>query len=248
MLKYGVKSLHLDDYHEILEEVDQLQWLTKEFRIKCPTARIDACDTIGHKHRMWEWARILHLFKKRLGYPFRRDIHVLDVGTAVSLIGPVLSYLGLNVQETDVDLAWQVERFKLKSWLNEQFFAGAFDWVQMGFGRLPELDKQYDVVMSISTIEHVETSLEKQAWKEMYDRMKPGGIIIVTMDCFAEAKKGYTYDAVRYTNYSMDTVKDRVDELKSYGLKVIGEEDYTWYGIHVDDGSFAWLSMEKPLV
>ena len=116
----------------------------------------------------------------------------------------------------------------------------------MGFGRLHEIEAhQFDAVMSISTIEHVETSLEQGAWKEMVRCLKPGGILIVTMDCFVEAKKGYTYDDVRYTNYDMKVVKERVKELKSLGMETVGKEDWRWHGVHVDDGSFAGIHMVK---
>lgn len=248
-MKTGVKSLEILDYNEVYEEIDQLEWLTKEFRTQTPTARIDATDTIGHKHRMWEWARVLMLIKTTFGYPFdRKDpIEVLDIGTAYSLIGPALAYLGCNVLETDIDAnAYLAERMKVKEFLNRFEPGGSFNWTQMGFGRIVELGKdRFDVVMSISTIEHVESSLEVGAWKEMYDALKPGGLLIVTMDCFEVAKKGYIYDDVRWTNYDMALVKTRVDELKGYGMKVIGDEDYKWHGVHVDDGSFAWLSLVK---
>lgn len=251
-MKTGVKSLQVSDYNEFREEFDQLNWILGNFRGNTNGARIDACDTLGHQHRMWEWCRVLMLLKQEFGYPFPTEerVQVLDVGTAYSLIGPALSYLGCRVLETDVDAnAYMAERFKVKEFLDKHAatsHGAEFDWIQMGFGRLHELDHQFDVVMSISTIEHVETSLELKAWKEMYDRLKPGGIMIVTMDCFVEAKKGYIYDDVRYTNYDMALVKTRVDELKSYGMQVIGDEDYTWYGNHVDDGSFSWISMRKP--
>jgi hypothetical protein len=205
--------------------------------------------------RMWEWGRVLFLLKEIFGYPFKQPlaisegsrISILDIGTAVSLIGPALAYLGLDVYETDVDLGWQKERLKLKTFLDTFKPAGIFSWTQAGFGTLHERcgKRQYEVVMSISTIEHVETSLEKAAWKEMADLVKPGGLLIVTMDCFEFAKKGYKYDDVRFTNYSMDTVKDRVTELKSYGFFPIGKEDYKWHGVFVDDGSFACINMRK---
>lgn len=245
-MKTGIKSIELSDFAEIHGEVTQLNWITAELRHQCPGVRIDSTDTIGHPMRMWEWGRNLLNVKEVFGYPFAlHKISVLDVGTAVSLIGPALAYLGCDVQEVDVDISFQPERLKIKKFFDASDFPGSFDWKQMGFGRLHELDKKYDVVMSISTIEHVETSLEKKAWKEMYDRLKPGGLMLVTMDLFEEAGKPQIYDWVRYTNYSMDTVHDRVEELKSYGMKTIGEEDWAWHGVHVDDGSFAYIAMRK---
>lgn len=271
-MKVGVKSLQESDYAEITEEVAQLEWLTKEFRIQCPTARIDACDTLGHKHRMWEWGRVLKEFKNHFGYPFNTDrrISVLDIGTAYSLIGPALSYLNCNVLECDVDAdAYKAERVKVKTFLDAFHNPEKkpllpfvpFDWILSGFGTVHDRATdwairrgltgeacalyKFDVVMSISTIEHVETSLEKAAWKEMADLLKPGGLFIMTMDLFEDSTTPRTYDWVRYTNYSMETIRARVDEMKSYGLQVIGEEDYKWHGVHVDDGSFAWISMVK---
>lgn len=250
-MKTGIKSIEISDFDEIREEVEQLQWLTKEFRVQCGDVRIDSTDTIGHPMRMWEWGRVLKNFKEHFGYPFYgKEINVLDVGTAVSLIGPALSYLGCRVVECDVDASFQPERLKLKKFLDNFPPAIGFEWVQAGFGTLkercvPRSKEKYDAVMSISTIEHVETSLEKNAWKEMFDLLKPGGLMIVTMDCFPVAKKGYIYDDVRYTNYDMNLVKERVDELKSYGMKTVGGEDYRYHGIFVDDGSFSCIHMVK---
>ena len=255
-MKTGVKSIELADFDEIKPEVNQLEWICKELRYQIPGVRIDSTDTIGHPMRMWEWGRILRLFKEHFGYPFNtrgKDIDVLDIGTAVSLIGPALSYLGCCVVETDSDPGWRVPRNMIKQFLdNSAPHGGLFDWYNIGFGGLREqvpdqsgYTDGFDVVMTISTIEHVETSLELQAWKEMYDMLKPGGLMIVTMDCFAKAVKGYKYDHVRYTNYDMELVRERVNELKAYGMAPTGDEDYRWHGVHVDDGSFAWISMVK---
>jgi len=255
-MKTGIKSIELSDFEEIRFEQGQLGFILREFRKFVPEARIDATDTIGHPMRTWEWGRVLLNIKEMFGYPFSQDprVSVLDIGTAVSLIGPALAYLGCNVQENDVDGGWKRERLALNRLLEKVPSAGEFRWTQAGFGTLRErcsnpwgvTTGQYDVVMSISTIEHVETSLELGAWREMFDLLKPGGLMIVTMDCFPEAKKGYIYDAVRYTNYDMKLVKKRVDELKSYGMIPVGEEDYRWHGVHVDDGSFASVHMRKP--
>lgn len=256
-MEVGVKSIEVSDFEEIHEEVDQLNWICKELRQSIPGVRIDSTDTIGHPMRMWEWGRVLKLLKEYFGYPFHQyhlpNIKVLDLGSAVSLIGPALSYLGCDVVETDSDPGWIEPRTMIKRYFKSQPVphAGTFNWINVGFGGLRDQVPVYtglskfDVVMSISTIEHVETSLEKQAWKEMFDMLKPGGLMIVTMDCFVKAVKGYIYDDVRYTNYDMELVRQRVDELKSYGMEVIGREDYTWHGVHVDDGSFAWISTRK---
>lgn len=256
----GVKSIEPEDFTEIRFEVAQLDWICKELRKHIPGVRIDSTDTIGHPMRMWEWGRVLKTVKDHFGYPFYHGdaerIKVLDLGSAVSLIGPALCYLGLDVYETDSDAGWREPRGMIKRFFDSTTVphAGKFDWLNIGFGGYREQVPaqtgigQFDIVMSISTIEHVETSLEQQAWLEMFDMLKPGGLMIVTMDCFERAVKGYKYDDVRYTNYDMGEIYKRVWELKSYGMQVLGSEDYDWHGVHVDDGSFAWISMVKPAV
>src|SRR5437762_3564573 len=113
-MKTGIKSLELDDYNEIKYEVDQLAWFTREFRLIAPTARIDATDTIGHTHKTWEWARALKAIRDVFGKKLENDpygrwcednigIEILDVGSAYSLLGPALAYMGYCLTEAEVD-------------------------------------------------------------------------------------------------------------------------------------------------
>lgn len=247
-MKTGIKTLEPTDYNEVAFEMNQLEWLTKEFRAQTPKARIDAPDTIGHPHKMWEWARALYAIRNI--YRERKDVSIIDVGAAFSLLGPALGYLGYDLVEAEVDGPCGVEREKINEFLRRSpgFEGKPINWIQAGFGSLHERCKAkglYDVVMSISTIEHVSLDLEVLAWKEMADLTKPGGLLIVTMDCVPVSKKGYMYDDVRWTNYDMKMVKARVDELKSYGFSTLGNEDYEYHGNYINDYSFASIHMVK---
>lgn len=240
-MKTGVKTLQDSDYQEIVAEVEQLNWLMREFRYQVPTARIDAPDTIGHPHRMWEWGRALHAIKEVFG---EAKVSVLDIGSAYSLLGPSLSYLGYSVTEIDPDYSYLDDRRKINSFLSSAKFK-TINWERIGFGPLFSQVGQFDVVISISTVEHIPLDLEKTCWKEMSDATKSNGLLVVTLDCMPEERKGFQNDSARYTNYSMNTVKQRVDELKSYGFKSLGTEDYTYYGPQVYDYTFASIIMTK---
>lgn len=247
-MKVAVKSIQTEDYAEVTGELEQLTWLVTEGRHQYPTARIDACDTLGHPYKMWEWARTM----KALNDVFangsttvRNNLRVLDIGAAFSPLGPALAYLGDKVTEAEPDASCGIEREKVNVFFN-RFNRNPINWVQAGYGTLAErCPGPWDVVLSISVIEHVDLWLETFAWKEMADLVRPGGLLVVTMDCMPEARKGFMYDDVRWTNYDMNIVRERVNELKSYGFKPIGAEDYTYHGNHVNDYSFAFMALVK---
>ena len=242
-MKVGIKSIELEDFKEVAFEMGQLGWLTKEFRKQVPLARIDAPDTLGHPMKLWEWARALLAIREIHGKNL--DISILDIGAAYSLLGPALAYLGYDVVEVEPDVECGYERSKLNDFLSP-FNGRPIRWMRGGYGGLQDVTRQhFDVVMSISTIEHIDLWLEKTAWKEMFDLLKPGGLLVVTADLMPEPRKGYMYDDCRWTNYDMNMIKDRVDELKGYGLKPLGEEDYRFHGVFVHDYSFASIHMVK---
>jgi len=252
-MKTGIKSIELDDYNEIQDEVGQLEWLMNEFRVQTPNARIDAPDTLSHRHKMWEWGRALKAIKEIYGD--NKNLRILDIGAAYSLLGPALAYLGYPVTEVEPDAGCGKEREKINPFLSK-FNGQPIYWKQAGYGTLLENCArvpgygdlnvfEYDVVMSISTIEHIDLWLEKAAWKEMADLTKPGGLLIVTTDLMPKAKKGYMFDDCRWTNYSMEMIEARVKELRSYGFKPLGKEDYQYHGTFVHDYSFASIHMVK---
>ncbi len=240
MLKVGVKSIQLEDYDEVQSEMEQLKWFDNEFKVQCPTARIDTPTTNKdcNEHKWWEWSRILHLVKQEKG-----AIKILDIGAACGLMGPMLAYLGYEVTEAEIDAAWKTEREKI----NHLLVKNPIKWVQSGYGTLLQrCNAPYDVVISVSTVEHVPPNYERTAWKEMVDLTKPGGLLIITTDVMPEAKKGYRNDDVRWTNYSMDMVKERVAYMKeTLGMVPVGEEDYEYHGSFVFDYSFAFMAMRK---
>ncbi len=243
MIKTGVKSIEPSDFAEVQEEVEQLNWVTRELRSRVPSARMDACDTIGHPMKMWEWARALHIIKQ---LSVKDELDILSIGAAYDLLSPALCYINdlYDVTECEPDFDCKIERGKLNSFL-APFNLNPIEWLPNGYGTLHELKRKFDVVLSISVIEHVHPDLEKTAWKEMCDLLTPAGVLIVTTDCMPKAQKGYVADDARWTNYSMGTIEDRVNEMKSYGMRPIGSEDYTWHGAHVNDYSFAFIAMEK---
>lgn len=251
MLKTGIKSIQLEDYKEVKEAYDQMMWFNHEFRHQVPNARIDSYGypgALGHPHKMWEWSRALHLIKQMYPNAKRPDgwaPRVVSIGSAFCPLEPALCYLGYSVVDGDVDASCGTEREKINSFL-EKFNGNPLKWVQTGFGTLHErVGLNWDVVMCISTIEHVDIPLEKAAWKEMADMLKPGGLLIVTMDGMPESRKGFKYDDVRWTNYGPDLIKARVEELHYYGMKPVGEVDYTYHGNHVNDYSFWFIAMTK---
>lgn len=246
-MKTAIKTIELTDYDEIKVALEQMRWLDNEFKTQVPTCRIDTPTTNpdSHKHKFWEWARTTHAIREVFGP--RIGLRILDIGSAFSLLGPALAYLGHHVIEAEPDGGMVQERGKLQD-LIHRVGDGKLQTFQCGYGSLVGqvgVSEQFDVVCSISTIEHVETQAEGPAWAEMVDLVKKNGLLHVTLDCMPEARKGFKNDQVRATNFDMEMVRERVEALKTMGMVPIGPEDYTFHGPFVYDYTFASILMKK---
>lgn len=242
-MRVAIKSIEVNDFVEIDHQVNQLMWMNDELKKFC-SARVD----VGHPMKYWEWGRLMLAIKETFHIKTHANLSVLDIGAAYSLIGPMLGYLGATVHEAEPDGDCINERVKLNDFMisRESFGAKPITTHAVGYRSLWDtLKRQFDVVCSISVMEHVDLAAEQEAWAEMAQLVLPGGLLAVTADLMPRPGKGFVADDVRWTNYTMEDVKVRVDKLKALGFHPIGAEDYLYHGNHVADYSFASIFMQK---
>lgn len=240
-MKTAIKSIEPHDFNDIEAHCVRLHWMQEELSKYC-VARVD----VGHPMKYWEWGRLMEAINEIYGNA--SGLSVVDIGSAYSLLGPMLAYIGANVHECEPDGDCIAHRVIVNDFLisREGYGAKPITTYPVGYRSLHQaLKRQFDVVCSISVMEHVDLSAEQEAWVEMAQLVVPGGLLCVTMDLMPRPGKGFVADDVRWTNYTMEDVKNRVEKLKALGFYAIGNEDYAYHGNYVADYSFASIIMRK---
>lgn len=128
--------------------------------------------------RTWEYGMIMKEFKNL------KKLKILDVGTGGSLMPEYLASLGAKV--TSVDLEKRMESKKSQE--------RGIKFVATDMTKMPFKDNSFDVVMSVSAIEHLDNKKDfweatEKALKEMKRVTKIGGKIYLTTDAYLENQK-----------------------------------------------------------
>lgn len=230
-------SLHLDDYKDMEEDVKELKIMFDKF-----VAQGNLWVVIGNEHRYWEYGTVMMLLidycKGNMD-----ELKYLDVGSGWSLIGPAMAYIyNMNVTECEPSPREFNDRITMNAYLQAEG-KKQIRVLQQGLDNLP--DEQFDLVSCISVIEHLPADVEIRCWKNLVDRVKPGGILFVDCDVVPDNTKSYMFDNLRTHNFTIPEIQDRVKLLKSLGMESLTEEDYTWNGAHVYDYSFFRICMRR---
>jgi hypothetical protein len=121
-------------------------------------------------------------------HPWRSDEHILDVGAAYSpLPGHIHTNYGCEVWAVDDFGMGTGDEFWTRSRSPGEFIAQnpEVHYVVERLGDLSSssLPKNYfDVIYSVSTLEHVPGSMQATVWKHMDALLKPGGELIHAVD------------------------------------------------------------------
>jgi len=125
--------------------------------------------------RSWEYGLLLHLLKN---YDLSK-LNILDAGTGNSLLPDYLASLGAKVTSLDLKQPMEPRTYK-KSKLN--FVVGDMT-------KLPFTSHSFDVVISISAIEHVSSPKDAQkAFREFLRVKKPTGLLYLTTDVYLDSQ------------------------------------------------------------
>lgn len=242
-----INSLHPDDYDDMMKENLELQDICKLLQTEGLNIEIP------HHHRYWEYATVLKMILddcklyrdhwdklplERLG-----SFNFLDVGSGHGLMGPALSCL-YNISVTECEPSDYAHRTQTNAWLKLHGYK-EIKVIPCDTDNLPR--EQYDMVSCISVIEHMHADVEARCWKNLVDRIRPGGLFFADVDCVENPNVPHVYDNLRVHNFTIPELKDRVEHLKSLGMEPIGEPDYNWNGNQVFDFTFFRIGMRKKL-
>lgn len=149
------------------------------------SVRLEAQRVFGffpdHAPRVWEYPVVVRLVTDH----FRPGSRVADVGAGITPVAPFLTHRGYvveTVDPSDIHRVWPPG----EDW-NEW---GYLDYAEAGLanrswnstlGDLPE-SSLFDCVLSISVIEHVPATDRRALLKEVAARVRPGGLMILTVD------------------------------------------------------------------
>ena len=224
------------DYPIINRGVTFVKEKTEFFRSK--GCRIE----IPVEHRYWEYGSAVELaWRHRCKYPLQERTKVLNVGGGWDAVSPALAYdIVYDITDCEPDGICRNDRKKVN-----EVLVGLQRYpiylLPNGLDNLPEED--YDLVYCISVLEHVNNEIEQ--WKHLADRVGEGGTLFVTCDCVPTLGKGYTFDHMRKTNYTLDKLKERVEMIKEMGFNTLGEPDYNYNGDYVYDYTFFRAGFER---
>jgi SAM-dependent methyltransferase len=224
------KTLQLTDYPRFRAEMEDLLLAYRQF---APRAEL----VVEHRHRLWEYGMAMNALGEK-----KKGLEVLDVGAGVGLLGPTLACLyEVRVTEVDPDLNWAVYRSCLNLELKRQGKRG-IRMIHGDTGSLPE--EEFDAVFCISVLEHMEPQGEERAWEQLASRVRPGGVLFLTMECMETDSGPHRYDECRKNTYTMEKVKQRVERLLR-DFEPMGEPDYEYHGSFVYDYTFASVGLRR---
>lgn len=221
------KSIELSDYDEIQRGIAAAYYANG----MCLGAGLPIY--IPHAHRMWEYGSALEAL---------HDVpdvkKMLDVGCGHSLLGPAAHFLtGAKLYEIDPKPEYG-ERAKV---LND--LLGKYDFVPASIlDTSDRLKESVDAVFCISVLEHLPEAVQREAWMKLADMVAPGGLLVVTVDCWDE-KAGDPRE--REMMFTPDKVKRGMDWLVESGL-VLGDVDLELHGAQVNDYTFFRIIARRP--
>ena len=103
----------------------------------------------------------------------------LDAGSGVTPLGHVLAKRGVSVNACDGD---QRQIDELRAFKPEQVYGSHVDYACEDLTRLTYADQSFDAISCISVIEHIPAPYDQKAIREMLRVLKPGGILVLTLD------------------------------------------------------------------
>jgi ADP-heptose:LPS heptosyltransferase/SAM-dependent methyltransferase len=162
-----------------------------------------------HASKQWEYLFVLQALEQRCN-GLEKPLHIADLGGGRGALPAYLAKLGHTMEVYDINYLWDhggdewIEKRYMK-WAKANGYAVRFG----SLFNLPCTDNSYDVVTSISVVEHVQ--YKALAIKEAFRILKPGGLLIMTFD-FSH-KPEQLRDSLRVEIFGPDLLSETLSEL-----------------------------------
>jgi SAM-dependent methyltransferase len=223
------KSIELSDYDEIQRGLAAAYYANGA----CLGAGLPIY--IPHAHRMWEYGSALEAL-----HDVPEVKRVLDVGCGHSLLGPAAYFLtGARLHEIDPKPEFAERSKVLKGLIGEDEYGFA---AKSLLDMTDALESFFDAVFCISVLEHLPEAVQREAWMKLASMVAPGGLLVVTVDCWDE-QAGDPRE--REMMFTPDKVKRGMAWLVDSGL-VLSDVDFELHGPQVNDYTFFRIIARRP--
>ena len=139
-------------------------------------------DPVHNLTRIWEYPYAFHQLTKY--FPLcsgAKAPKVFDIGSALTFLPSFLASLGYEVKASDSDPAMKRNFELIRSYPGIPSGVKDVDYTTSDCKNITtESDSYYNAIVCISVLEHVKE--REQAIKEFYRILKPGGVLILTVD------------------------------------------------------------------
>jgi hypothetical protein len=203
------KVFHPDDYLQLKPQLIQVEQVLRD---------LDGYYDLQHYHRRWEYCMALRALE------LLEPETVLDVGSYISPFPAMVKLAGYDITGSDLR-----DRYaEHDHW--------PFDLKWINLKRDMTLYRRYDVVTSVSVIEHVKAD---KAQLEMWWSIAHRGMVI-TFDASDTGEKLVPH---HLRSYTIDQMIEMVEGLP--GAKLLGNVDKTWPGPLIPPGNFGCVAIQK---
>lgn len=222
ILKENKLQVQLDIMKQNKEKLDYYQTFSNYVNI---------CDWMIRRQ---EYNFTIDAFEEYESLHTNEKLKVLDIGCGVV---PLCNYVSLKGHDvialdpikSDID-------FLIKNDMN-QFYNSNVQYIH-GYGeKLPFEDNSFDVVYSVSVMEHIASGNDLIVLSEMLRVLKVGGKLIITTDVMPNDGISYRKYTYPFTSETLSTVFDfldkyeRIDE-KERKLLLKSLDSLTWEQVH----------------
>lgn len=206
------KLFDLEDFHDPV--ISHWISLLREVELQVPSPKVPTAA------RYWEYAQAL-----RAAVCVPGQVEILEIGGSDSVLMPALMSMEKGLSYTSVETP---------EWISANSERRKQQCPQP-LAQLPYLpvDEQFDVVLAISVIEHIEEDAHEliHDWAQL---VKPGGVLFLTSDVGQVEKDFYMFHWMRLMKLNGQRViwtPETWGELaKLSGFAPIGPEDWAWHG------------------
>jgi SAM-dependent methyltransferase len=233
------RSLHPDDY-AFLPHAEKV----RQFELGMVVRGVPHRE--WHQHRLWEYGSMMQQLEE-LGVP--SDAELIDVGAGASFFDPYCAQFYPKLCCTDSMKYGDVTGMVVAQRAAYGVALPLYDLMLEDMGPKPSVGwgdatNKFDVVMCISTIEHVDD--HDRAMFELKRICKPGGYIMITSDYFHSKEQWETSPSKHLQMTAYDEAF--VNKIPSFfGLEFVGPTDFKYAGDFVHTYSFVNLCLRKPL-